>query len=68
MTRQDSLKAKNSASSCEKVRTITKNCKDKEERDRGEEKYSTACQLNLQIFSFVVLSQKSAKSMASIIQ
>jgi len=35
MTRKDSLKEKNSGPSCEKVRTITKNCKDKEEKDEG---------------------------------
>lgn len=36
MTRKDSLKEKNSGPSCEKVRTITKNCKDKEEKDEGK--------------------------------
>ena len=29
MTREDSLKTKNSAPACEKMRRITKNCKDK---------------------------------------
>ena len=35
MTRQDTLKEKNSGASCDKVRTITKNCKDKVEKDGG---------------------------------
>jgi len=35
MTRQDTLKEKNSGASCDKLRTITKNCKDKVEKDGG---------------------------------
>ncbi len=35
MTREDTLKEKNSGASCDKVRTITKNCKDKVEKDGG---------------------------------
>jgi len=35
MTREDTLKEKNSGASCDKVRTITKNCKDKVEKNGG---------------------------------
>lgn len=35
MTRKDTLKEKNSGPACDKVRTITKNCKEKEEKEKG---------------------------------
>ena len=36
VTREDTLKEKHSGPGCDKLRTITKNCKDKEEREGGE--------------------------------
>jgi len=35
VTREDTLKEKHSGPGCDKLRTITKNCKDKEEREGG---------------------------------
>ena len=40
MTREDSLKTKNSAPSCEKMRRITKNCKDKLRKSTKESKFN----------------------------
>ena len=40
MTREDSVKTKNSAPECEKVRRITKNCKDKLHKSSKESKYN----------------------------
>ena len=36
VTREDTLKEKHSGPGCDKLRPITKNCKDKEEREGGE--------------------------------
>ena len=48
MTREDTLKEKNSGASCDKVRTITKNCKDKVEKNEGMSQLCSGCQARTQ--------------------